>query len=285
VPALTADTEKPSCERRHCASSSRWNCEANDTSPERLSGTTVLGMTAAASPATAQLETLRGLVKTATQRLLGDTILVSDEQWRAPSRLPDWTRGHVATHIARHADALCRLAEWAHTGERRDMYPSPEHRAADIEAGARRSGLDLQIDLDTSAGRLSSAFEELDAANAWDAEVEMSGGLRVPARLLPLPRLLEVSIHHVDLDVGYEISDLDTQTTEWLLEWCAFRLSAREDFPKIHLTSDSGFTTTVGSAGDPVAVRGNSAELLGWLMGRIDASAIAGGNGLRLPPY
>ncbi|HEX5383496.1 MAG TPA: maleylpyruvate isomerase N-terminal domain-containing protein, partial [Propionibacteriaceae bacterium] len=66
-------------------------------------------MTAAASPATTQLETLRSLVRTATQRLLGDTILVTDEQWRAPSRLPEWTRGHVATHIARHADAICRL--------------------------------------------------------------------------------------------------------------------------------------------------------------------------------
>ena len=57
-----------------------------------------MGMTAAASPATPQLETLRRLVRTATQRLLGDTILVTDDQWRAPSRLPDWTRGHVATH-------------------------------------------------------------------------------------------------------------------------------------------------------------------------------------------
>ena len=122
-----------------------------------------MGMTAAASPATTQLETLRGLVRTATQRLLGDTISVTDEQWRAPSRLPDWTRGHVATHIARHADALIRLAEWARTGERQDMYPSPEHRASEIEAGSGRSGLDLQIDLDTSAGHLGSAFDELDA--------------------------------------------------------------------------------------------------------------------------
>jgi hypothetical protein len=40
-----------------------------------------MGMTAAASPATAQLETLRGLVRTATQRLLGDTILVSEDKW------------------------------------------------------------------------------------------------------------------------------------------------------------------------------------------------------------
>ena len=107
--------------------------------------------------------------------------------------------------------ALCRLAQWARTGERQDMYASPEHRASEIEAGSGRSGLDLQIDLDTSAGRLGSAFEELDGADAWDAVVEMRGGVQVPARLLPLARLLEVTIHHVDLDIGYEINDIDTR--------------------------------------------------------------------------
>jgi maleylpyruvate isomerase len=244
-----------------------------------------MGMTAAASPATAQLETLRGLVRTATQRLLGDTILVSEEQWRAVSRLPDWTRGHVATHIARNADGLCRLAEWAITGERRDMYPSPEHRAQEIEAGAERSGLDLQIDLDSSAGRLGSAFDDIDAADAWDAVVVMSREVQVPARLMPLARLLEVVIHHVDLDIGYEITDIDDQTAEWLLEWCSFRLGSREDFPRLQVTSDSGFTTAVGSVGEPVAVSGSSAALLGWLMGRTDASTIRGGEGLRLPAF
>src|SRR4029450_882875 len=187
-----------------------------------------MGMSAPASSTTTQLETLRALVTTATQRLLGDTILVADEQWRAPSRLPDWTRGHVATHIARHADALVRLAQWARTGERQDMYPSPEHRLAEIGAGAGGSGLDLQIDLDTSAEHLSTAFDELDGASAWDAVVEMRGGLKVPARRLPLARLLEVIIHHVDLDIGYEITNIDAQTAEWLLEWCAFRLRERD---------------------------------------------------------
>jgi maleylpyruvate isomerase len=242
-------------------------------------------MTAAASPATTQLETLRGLVRTATQRLLGDTILVTDEQWRAPSRLPDWTRGHVATHIARHADALVRLTQWARSGERQDMYPSPEYRANEIEAGAGRSGLDLQIDLDSSAGGLNAAFEELDAADAWDAVVEMRGGIKVPARLLPLARLLEVVIHHVDLDIGYEIADIDKQTAEWLLEWCAFRFRDREDFPKLELTSDSGLTATVGTVGEPVAVSGSSVGLVGWLLGRIDGSAITGAGGLQLPGF
>ena len=244
-----------------------------------------MGMTAAASSATTQLETLRGLVRTATQRLLGDTILVTDDQWRAPSRLPEWTRGHVATHIARHADAVSRLARWARTGERQEMYASPEHRVSEIEAGAGRSGLDLQIDLDTSAGRLSSAFDELDAAGVWDAVVEMRGGLHVSARLLPLPRLLEVVIHHVDLDIGYEITDIDTQTAEWLLEWCAFRLQNRDDFPELQLTSDSGITLTLGSVGEPIAVTGSSANLLGWLMSRTDNSAVTGGSGLRLPAF
>jgi maleylpyruvate isomerase len=244
-----------------------------------------MGMTAAASSATTQLETLRGLVRTATQRLLGDTILVTDDQWRAPSRLPDWTRGHVATHLARHADAIVRLARWARTGERHDMYPSPEHRVNEIEAGAGRSGLDLQIDLDTSAGRLSSAFDELDAADTWDGVVEMRGGLQVPARLLPLPRLLEVVIHHVDLDIGYEITDIDTQTAEWLLEWCSFRLQDRDDFPSLRLTSDSGFTLAVGSVGEPVAVTGSSANLLGWLTRRTNASAVTGAGGLQLPAF
>jgi maleylpyruvate isomerase len=277
VPALTGDTRK--CPRE-CAR----ECDGVETSPEPRSGTTVWGMTAAASPAATQLETLRGLVITATQRLLGDTILVTDEQWRAPSRLPDWTRGHVATHIARHADAICRLTEWARTGERQDMYPSPEHRAAEIEAGAGRSGLELQIDMDTSAGRLSSVFEELHD-DAWDAVVEMSRGVQVPARLLPLARLLEVVIHHVDLDVGYEITDIDNQTAEWLLEWSAFRLRSREDFPKLQLTSDSGVTTAVGSVGEPLPISGSSANLVGWLLGRTDASAITGGTGLRLPGF
>jgi maleylpyruvate isomerase len=242
-------------------------------------------MTAPASSATTQLEPLRGLVRTATQRLLGDTILVTDEQWRAPSRLPDWTRGHVATHVARHGDALIRLTQWARTGERQDMYPSSEHRASEIEAGSGRSGLDLQIDLDNSAGRLDAAFEELDGANAWDVVVEMRGGLNVPARLLPLARLLEVVIHHVDLDIGYEITDIDPPTAEWLLEWCAFRLGHRDDWPKLQLTSDTGFMTTVGSAGEPVAVSGSSAHLLGWLMGRTDASSLAGTGELQLPAY
>lgn len=38
------------------------------------------------------LETLRKRVQEATQRLLGDTIGISDADWNGPSRLPGWSR-------------------------------------------------------------------------------------------------------------------------------------------------------------------------------------------------
>ncbi len=242
-------------------------------------------MTSTQPAATEQLERLRELVATATQRLLGDTISVSDDDWRAPSVLPEWSRGHVASHIARHADATCRLASWATTGDRQDMYDSPESRSEAIEEGSSRSGLELQIDLDTSAGRLEEAWESLDKAGAWDAIVEMRGGMRVPARLLPLARLLEVAIHHVDLDIGYDIADIDPTTAEWLLEWCAFRLRGRVEFPMLELTSDSGFMITVGSSGEPIPISGTSPNLLGWLTNRLDGSKVRGDDGLHLPAF
>ena len=242
-------------------------------------------MSAATTSPAEQLETVRSLVTSATQRLLGNTIAVSDEDWRGPSRLPDWSRSHVATHLARNADAFRRLTEWARTGQRQDMYSSPDQRETEILAGAARPGLDLQIDLDTSAGRLAESFEALDEANAWDAEVELRGGTRVPARLLPLSRLMEVIFHHVDLDIGYDVADIDRQEAEWLLEWFAFRVRTDEDFPKLVLISNSGFKINVGSSGEPRTIRGSSGELLGWLMNRLDRSAVAGAEDLQLPHY
>jgi maleylpyruvate isomerase len=100
-----------------------------------------------------------------------------------------------------------------------------------------------------------------------------------------LSRLLEVVVHHVDLDIGFEFDNVETPTAEWLLEWCAFRLRGREEFPKLELSSDSGFTMALGNAGEPIAVNGASANLLGFVMGRLDASAVRGAESLQLPPY
>lgn len=235
-----------------------------------------------------RLADLRTLLTTATQRLLGGTITVTDEQWAAPSRLPGWSRAHLATHLARQADGVARLLEGATRGVRQSMYPSPEARTAEIEDGAVRPGLELQTDLDTSAERLDEAFEGLDETDAggaggWFTQVELRGGLLVPARLLPLARLFEVELHHVDLGIGYAVGDLTAEVAEWLIEWVAFRARARDEFPCVELRTDSGFTTTVGQVGPPLVVSGTAPALVGWLTNRLDPGAVSGADGLRLP--
>ncbi|HEY9290634.1 MAG TPA: maleylpyruvate isomerase N-terminal domain-containing protein, partial [Microlunatus sp.] len=133
---------------------------------------------------------VRSLLAGAHRNLLGDTIAVSDADWKAPSELPGWSRAQVATHIARHADAFYRLADWALTGVEQEMYP--DGRDVQIDAGAGRTGLEIQTDLDTSAGRLDEQLEKLAEEDALDRTVRLRDGSTAAARLLPYGRLCEV---------------------------------------------------------------------------------------------
>jgi maleylpyruvate isomerase len=234
------------------------------------------------------VEGLRALMVTATQRLLGDTIKVTDEEWRGASRLPGWTRGHVATHLARQADAVVRLIDGARAGSPQQMYGSPGQRETEIEAGAHRSGLELQIDLDTSAGALSEAFESVAQDAAWEAVVELRGGDQAPVRLLPLARLAEVVLHHVDLDIGMQLADVDQATADRLLDWLTFRTAGRQDFPRLRVRSTSGSWEVGGRSSadrEPPEVTGESAALLGWLTGRGDRSTLDGAGEVELPAF
>jgi len=60
-----------------------------------------------------------------------------EASYGAPSLLAGWTRKHLVAHLAANAQAIGRLVSWARTGEKNQMYSSPEQRNADIEAGAR----------------------------------------------------------------------------------------------------------------------------------------------------
>ena len=217
--------------------------------------------------AAAHLPEVRQLELEATQRLLGDTIAVSEQAWQEPSRLPGWTRAHVATHIARNADAMVRSVDAVLMGRRALMYDSDEDRELAIERGSERTGLELQIDLDTSAGRLNHKFNSLEGVPP-QFQIEILPGRLVRADLLPLARLNEVVLHHVDLDCGFEIVDLDPKIARWLLEWNALSLED-SDVPAVEIHSASGFNRTFGRPEDAFPVRGPDAALLGWLTGRL----------------
>ena len=230
--------------------------------------------------AAGDIATVRRRKLAATQRLLGDTIAISEADWRATVALPGWTRAHVATHIARNADSLRRQAEAVKSGRAAPDQPTALDTQRELESGARRSPLDLQIDLDTSAGRLNVTLDSL-SDDDWRSD---RADLRIRMADLPMARLNEVVLHHIDLDCGFGFGDLDLTTTRWLLEWNARRLSpSRFGRTAVELISDTGHRVLTGASDrPPVRVHGTEAALLGWLTGRLDRRSVEGAEHLTL---
>lgn len=208
----------------------------------------------------------------ATTRYLGALSDLTDEDMRAPSLLPGWTRGHVVTHLARNADAFCNLLHWAESGQEHYMYDSREQRDADIEAGANRSAHDLRVDASASAGRFIQAINELDVRHEDVLVSREPTGQTFPARDVATLRLVEVEIHHADLGIGYSPADWDPAFCDLVL---ARVVDDRADGPAMVLKStDTAGLWKYGVQGQGPTIEGRACDLAWWVLGRGDGTGL-----------
>jgi maleylpyruvate isomerase len=171
------------------------------------------------------------------------------------------------THIARNAEAMVRLTHWATTGERQEMYPGgTEKRDADIEAGAGRGAAEQLADLRGTAAALAGDFPRL-RGDLAAPEVEMRGGFVVGSDTLPFLRLRELVLHHVDLDAGYTLANVDGSVLVRLLDDAVKRLRLSHRAPSVTLVTDEGETWQVGEG--EVEVSGPRHGVLLWLARRV----------------
>ena len=220
---------------------------------------------------------IQELSRDADQALLRDTIGILETDWHAPSLLPGWTRAHVATHLARGADRLREVTRASLSGERAHE-PSAADRLEELERGAERNGLELQIDLDTSASALATTWH---AVTDWHRPVRFLGRTR-PLAILPVLRLHEVLLHHIDLDCGFTVDRVPPQAAAALLGWVTDRVRD-VDLPAIAIEAESGFTDTIGRGAAVAVAQAGDARLWAWLSGRGDLAAADGGSLPRLP--
>ncbi|QEV47936.1 maleylpyruvate isomerase family mycothiol-dependent enzyme [Streptomyces vinaceus] len=221
-------------------------------------------------------------VREATDRMLTALTKLDNAALSEESHLPGWTRGHVLAHLARNADALVNVFAG------RPMYESAEARDSDIERDAPRP-LDVQL-ADVRATH-AAFLAETERDQDWSRTVELRNGVTDLASNVPFRRLVEVELHHVDLNIGYALCDLPQEFTAREIAFLADRWSGRPEVPPVtlQLAGDGGGTTwhTGGSEGGPVTLIGTGAELLGWLAGRGDRGAhltVVGGRLPALPP-
>ncbi|MBS2966424.1 maleylpyruvate isomerase N-terminal domain-containing protein [Actinocrinis puniceicyclus] len=229
---------------------------------------------------------LLAAVADATAQLLGSAERLDDQAVREPSALPDWTRGHVLTHVARNADGLSRLLTWAVTGERHDAYASREARDAQIEAGASRTAAELVADVREAGERFAEAASRL-TPQQWSAKIERPSGGPQPAAKVPWWRLEEVLVHHVDLDMGFSPAHWPADFTGPELEMVAERFAdpaypTHVPTPFRVYAEDTARAVGVGcdpAEKDHLLVRGPQPALVAWLIGR------SSGDGLAVEPF
>ena len=188
----------------------------------------------------------------AHQRLLARLDAHPDFDQAQPSLLPDWTVGHVLTHIARNADSNIRMLDGL------DQYEGGvEGRRAEIEAGAGRPPGELIADVRSSIWRLEQRWAQ---EPAWDGPPAKATFGDVPRYVLPSRRWRETEVHHADLGFGYTFADMPDDFVRFELRRMEMQWTARQPM---------GLTTL------PEAVlQLPPPERLAWMMGRISIDGV-----------
>lgn len=222
--------------------------------------------------AAADLAQLTCAAIAAHRRMWTSASEMTDDDCRAPSLLPGWSRGHVLAHWARNADGQTRMLLAAMRGETAAQYPGGDaQREADIQAGAARPAQLILQDARDAIDRVEDTWRRM-PAEAWSRPTAARIGQR-PAWKSVWARWRETEIHHVDLDTGYTHDRWPPEFVSIMLPRVLPTLQARqpdEVTVQIETTgqrwTQDGTTATTPDA--PVVVRGTASAVLCWLIGR-----------------
>ena len=193
------------------------------------------------------------------RHLLAGLVGLTDEVAASPSLLPDWTVGHVLTHLARNADGLARMIAAGELGEVAEMYPGgATMRGADIAAGAGRSASELVEDLRAASAGLDAVLERA-GDNVW-AGSGQTIARPISLREVPEFRRREVEIHRVDLGLGYTFAHLPPDFLRAEVARMTGMWASRKPM---------GFTDL-----PPAALALAPADRLAWLTGRLEVAGV-----------
>ena len=208
---------------------------------------------------------------------------LSDEEVAADSLLPDWSRGHVLSHLANNARGLSNLIEWALTGVQKDMYVSVEQRGLDIENGAKRPGKEIVADFLEQSKVFAENLERLMTGLLLADEVVLGNGSHVHPHEITTLRERELLVHLVDLGLEYKANDWSFDfSIKTLKSVSAGKRKERVNF-RLLIAGDHTWT---GDQNGMVDIFGTPQSLAAWLMGREpdDKLVTSDGSPLGKPP-
>lgn len=193
------------------------------------------------------------------RRLIED---LTDEQARAASTLPGWSRAHVLACRLAFIRAVNRQLDYAFADRLIEFVDGGvAGRDAYIEANAYRPAADLVAELTGELTALDARWSALKPED-WTRRAMYRGMSTLADILLACWR--ESEIHLVDLDLGARPSSWSRRFCVLLFDFLEARVP---EGVQLQLTALEGETWTLGS-GEAVQVRGALTDLAAWLSGR-----------------
>ena len=208
---------------------------------------------------------------------------LSNDDVAADSLLPNWSRGHVITHLANNARGLSNLIDWALTGVQKDMYVSVEQRGIDIEEGAKRPGNEIVADFLEQANIFANNLDRLIVGPLLSDEVVLGNGMHVHPHEITTLRERELLVHLVDLGLDYKANDWSFDfSIKTLKSVSAGKRKERVNF-RLLIAGDHTWTMDQNGMTD---IFGTPQSLAAWLMGREpdDKLVTSDGSPLGKPP-
>ncbi|BBY30338.1 maleylpyruvate isomerase family mycothiol-dependent enzyme [Mycolicibacterium sediminis] len=209
---------------------------------------------------------------------------LTDADFGGGTLLDGWTRRHLVAHAAYNAVALCRLLDWATTGEETPMYTSAEQRHREIAEGATLNAGALRNLFAHSCARLDEKWRHLPGA-AWRETVRTAQGRQVPAEETVWMRTREVWVHAVDLDNGGRFGDVPVPVLDSLLTDVIGAWRTRGDGAGLVLAVAGREPVVVHDDAAPtITVSGELPAVVRWAAGRGAIGVTAGTAGDAVAP-
>jgi maleylpyruvate isomerase len=214
-------------------------------------------------------KTVRGDLLTGHKRLIAVVDGLTDADVRAPSTLPDWSRGHVLTHLAHNATAFARQAGYALAGKLIDVYDGGrEAERGRIEAGSGRPAAEIAAGIREAVAALEDVWTRV-GDDDWALPVRYRDGTVLDTLFA---RWREVEIHTADLGLSYRPHHWTPEFSRHALEFLSARVPRGTE-----LTVIAGDYRRTWGSGTPVEVSGALTDIVAVLAGRAPDNALSGG--------
>ena len=206
---------------------------------------------------------------------------LTEQDIKAPSELPGWTRGHVLAHICGIANAMARQLEFAARSESVELYDGGfEGRTRAIDMAAGHSLAEHRADVDKSLERAMRAFGSLDAAG-WREPITYRGGVVFDGGLALWRELV---MHATDLGTGRGPETWSRPFCEHLFDFLSARVPEGQRFVLQPLGLPG---RVIGGGGKSTVISGMLTDIAAWLAGRTPSlgslRATAAADGVDLP--